>query len=366
MKVFQLSFLIAATCLSLVGFSQTPNFALRADDATLRFELRETAQAIDVLQSDQLVTTYRFQSGSKPILWPLMGPDQIRMTREYPMNPNSVGEEHDHVHHRSLWMTFGDVDGVDYWGEGEGKGTIVHRRVLESKATHTSASIVAEHHWIPPQSSTPKLVEYCNYRFSGTPDERIIDCEFLLQHPDRSLETNPAPSAPIHFGDTKEGMFGIRVPETMRSDRTSGSILNSSGEKNGDAWGRPARWVDYAGSAIDIHTAKPTDRDYGILVMVHPTSFRNQGFWHVRTYGLFAHNPFGVKDFVEGRKMSVDNRADENKLTGGFDLKQPEAIHLFYRVVLHRDRWSIERAQSKFVEFESARPSLNSLISNPR
>ena len=30
------------------------------------------------------------------------------------------GEETDHVHHRSVWVTHGSVNGVDFWSEADG------------------------------------------------------------------------------------------------------------------------------------------------------------------------------------------------------------------------------------------------------
>ena len=56
--------------------------------------------------------------------------------------------------------------------------------------------------------------------------------------------------------------------------------------------------------------------------MNHPGSFRFPTNWHVRTYGLFAANPFGYKDF--GRKDP-----------GAYTIPKGEKIRFGYRVVLH-------------------------------
>ena len=34
------------------------------------------------------------------------------------------GEDRDHPHQRSCWFTFGNVNGVDFWSEEKGAGTI--------------------------------------------------------------------------------------------------------------------------------------------------------------------------------------------------------------------------------------------------
>ena len=44
------------------------------------------------------------------------------MTRTYPLGDALEHEAEDHIHHRSLWFTHGDVNGVDFWTEGEGHG----------------------------------------------------------------------------------------------------------------------------------------------------------------------------------------------------------------------------------------------------
>lgn len=330
---------------------------------------------IDVLDGESLVTSYRFRSGSKPILWPLIGPDGMRMSREYPMVPDSKNEDHDHPHHRSLWMTFGEVDDLDFWAEGPGKGIVEHQKVVSVSSTPnaqtrdgssldgtaaanaSSVSIEAEHLWIRPKSSDaapgvaaePKsalLREHCVYTIHGTAEQRIIDCEYVL--------TNiKSDKSAIHFGDTKEGMFAIRVPESMRSDKAGGHILNSAGERDGGTWGRPANWVDYTGKAT------PTaDRIHGIAIMIHPKSYGADGFWHVRTYGLFAHNPIGIKHFIEGKTDSVSDKVRAK--AGGVSLAFGESLHLCYRVYLHRGEWSAAENDAKFAEFAASPLKLSS------
>ena len=49
----------------------------------------------------KLVTEYHTRSGTKPILWPLIGPTAKPVTRAFPMDEKSPGEPHDHRHQRS-------------------------------------------------------------------------------------------------------------------------------------------------------------------------------------------------------------------------------------------------------------------------
>jgi hypothetical protein len=101
----------------------------------------------------------------------------------------------------------------------------------------------------------------------------------------------------------------------MRVDsKQGGRIVNSDGLTDADAWGKRAAWVDYHG---------PVDgRRVGIAILNHPSSFRFPTYWHVRTYGLFAANPFGVHDFTGAGD-------------GTSTLPAGDTLNLRYRLVLH-------------------------------
>jgi hypothetical protein len=93
-------------------------------------------------------------------------------------------------------------------------------------------------------------------------------------------------------------------------------VVNSEGERNATAWGRPARWVDYSGT-ID---GKPV----GIAVFDHPGNLRHPTRWHARGYGLFAANPFGLHDF-----------AGEPRGSGSHTIPDGGTLRLRYRFVFH-------------------------------
>jgi hypothetical protein len=120
----------------------------------------------------------------------------------------------------------------------------------------------------------------------------------------------------VTFGDTKEGMFGLRVASSMDVTRKKGGkITNAEGLTDERAWGQASPWVDYVGPV--------KDQTVGIAVLNHPASFRYPTTWHVRTYGLFAANPFGWKDFGKAER-------------GDHTLPAGESIRFAYRVILHK------------------------------
>ncbi len=69
-------------------------------------------------------------------------------------------------------------------------------------------------------------------------------------------------------------------------------MLNSQGAEGEKAiWGKPADWVDYSGTV----SGKQVD----VAIFDSPKSFRHPTTWHARAYGLFAANPFGIREFTK-------------------------------------------------------------------
>ena len=71
----------------------------------------------------ELFTEYVFEGHAKPILYPIVGPHGIPMTRSYPMVKDVDNEARDHPHHKSFWFTHDDVNGVRFWLEYPREGS---------------------------------------------------------------------------------------------------------------------------------------------------------------------------------------------------------------------------------------------------
>ncbi len=250
---------------------------------------------------------YLTRSGTKPILWPIVGPTGKRLTRAWPMEKGTK-ETKDHPHQRSLWFTHGNVNGIDFWGElPAGKtGTIVHRKFVKIESG-PQAEVVTDNDWLSP-AGKKVLEDRRRLTFGTCGDARWIDFDITLR----------ASEGPVTFGDTKEGTFGLRVAESLAVDsKQGGQIVNSHGETNVAAWGKRADWVDYHGP-VDGETV-------GIAIFDHPSSFRHPTGWHVRPYGLFAANPFARRSF-----------AGKGEEAESYTLPQGQELVLRYRVFLHR------------------------------
>ena len=276
-----------------------------ARSADLTFSLKTQEDDVRLEIDGKLFTAYRTATGPKPILWPVIGPTGAEMTRNFPMK-DMVGEKPDHPHQRSIWFTHGDVNGVDFWSENAGHGSIAHREYLRKEASGKGAVIATRNDWI--DSKGKKICEdRRTLTFGAGVDWRSIDFEIILTASDGTVK----------FGDTKEGSMGIRIPTVMDVDsQKGGHIVNSEGATDKEAWGKPASWVDYYGT-VD-------KRPVGIAFMNHPSSFRYPTRWHVREYGLFAANPFGLKDFTG--KSDAD---------GSYTLANLDSITLRYRLLFH-------------------------------
>ena len=97
--------------------------------------------------------------------------------------------------------------------------------------------------------------------------------------------------------------------------KTGGKIINSAGQTDLAAWGQPAEWVDYFGPV--------GSETLGAAILCHPSTFHHPNRWHVRDYGLFTANAFGLQ--------SLDPKSE----TGTFTLKNGEAVQLRHRIIFH-------------------------------
>ncbi|UCH36299.1 MAG: PmoA family protein [Armatimonadota bacterium] len=292
-----------------LGPATTRHYTLTLSDESPAQRSRGVAvepegDAVTVTVDGDLFTSYRFADAPKPYCYPVIGPGGLPLTRNYPMK-DVPGEAQDHAHHRSFWFTFGEVNGHDFWTEGEGRGRIVHREFELLESGPVVGIIRARNDWVAADGA--KVCEDVReLRVYRTRNGRLLDFAVTII---------PV-GEPVHFGDTKEGMFAFRVASSMEVPRGAGRIVNSEGQVNGEAWGKRAAWCDYSG---------PVDgRTVGIAILDHPDNFRHPTYWHVREYGLFAANPFGLRYYLGPEK------ADE-----GLRVMPGTTLTFRYRVWLH-------------------------------
>jgi len=272
----------------------------------------------------------------RPFVFPLLGPGGVPMTRSWPM-AEVAGEARDHPHHSSLWFAHGDVGGFDFW-----QGVAHRERMVLAAAPAVAlgaagASVRCSYRWLA-DDDTLVCTEERELVFGGVDDARTIDVAVTLR---------PA-ARPLVIGDTKEGTFAVRVRQALCVEGTGavGSLTDSEGRRDGDVWGKRARWIDDAGT-VD-------GRAVGIALFDHPQNHGHPTWWHARTYGLLAANPFGVHDFEK-----------KPAGTGALTVPQGQDLRLRYRVLLHGAGWDRARLDAAWSAWCGNRPPPAAAVTPP-
>jgi len=295
---------------SIVAFTSSAALVLGLSVAArAEVSVKKSDANVEVTLDGQPFATYIFDAGFKPIIWPIVGPTGKEMTRAWPMRqlpPGDKSEATDHVHQKSFWFDHGNVNGIDFWAETAKQQGKQKQTALVKAEGGKVGTIVTKNDWRGPDDKT-LLSDVRTVRFGGDKETRWIDFDVVVT----------AVGDEVTFGDTKEGSFGLRVAESMRVDKkTGGKIISSEGMENDKAWGKPAPWVDYHGPV--------QGETLGIAILNHPSSFRYPTHWHVRPYGLFAANPWGLHDFTNGKEHS------------DYTMKKGDSFSLRYRVIFHK------------------------------
>ena len=284
--------------------------------------VKEDADKVTVNIDGKLFTEYHFKGARRPYLYPVIGPTGAGMTRNWPMKEGVPGEEADHPHHMGLWYGHRSVNGAGFWENtakpGTPLGQMVHDGFLEVKGGKDQGVIRAKNKWVLDEGGEVVCTDERTIRIHQTKEGPLLDFEITITAGEKGAV----------FGDDKDGTMAIRVPETMRVERAKakgekkaapgeGHIVTSEGKKDAEAWGTKASWCDYYGP-VEGKTA-------GVAIFDNPSNPRFPTWWHVRTYGLFAANPFGQAQF---EKLP-------DKEAGAFKIAPGKSATFRYRFYFH-------------------------------
>lgn len=278
---------------------------------------------IEIYAGGELAGVYvlRRKGCSRPIVWPILAPGGVKMTRDYPMGPPAPSGSKDHPHHQSVWFCHGDVipvgmklkhkirgvEGVDFWSIRPGHGSIVCTEAKVAETGNYWITLDTRNEWRTADGQKVldehRLVKFYDF---GNARLWIFEIELIA----RLWE--------ILFGDTKEGSMAVRVNDQLREIAKGGLIQNADGRKGAAAcWGQHSDWCDYSGT-ID-------GKKVGIAIFDDPKNV-SRAAWHARNYGLMAANPFGR---AKSRFPAVKGRTDLVRL------KKGETLRLRYGVLVH-------------------------------
>ncbi len=291
-------------------------------------DITPTGDHISVVINGKPFTDFYFgESFPKPFLHPLRSADGRILTRQFPM-AQVDGESHDHPHHRGLFIGYGNISGINFWENEKSytstnRGTMSLQRAPRLVSGKRRGSIEAAFEWRSPTGQV-MLDEDRTMTFYAESGRRTIDFDITF-----------TARQDLHFEDTKEGFFAIRLADSMKEDK-GGQMVSSTGLRTEkQVWGTKADWVDYSG---------PVDgRPVGIAIFDNPTNPNHPPRWHARAYGLFALNPWGQKDF--------DKTAPGE---GGLKLKSGQQLRLRYRVLIHDNPMTPDQLNQAYQEYIKA------------
>lgn len=284
------------------------------DNKPLKIEFKDLSpeKKIEVTADGKLFTSYCwYDNVYKPILYPVSTSAGTEITRGFPLNPKP-GESTDHRHQVGIWLNYGNVNGLDFWGNGsEGKwgvrsGEIKHLKIEKMTEGTGEAALITNESWVD-SAGIELLSEKTEYHFIASGSIRMID----------RITTLTATGDTVKFKDTKEGMFGIRVARQLQlpskedivlkesgggtttvkalpDGDITGNYLSSEGITGEAVWSTRARWMDLYGN---IGSEK-----ISLVICDHPKNQSYPTYWHARGYGLFSANPLGAYDFTQGKE----------------------------------------------------------------
>ena len=300
----------------------------------IRLENFPKDKRVDVSVDGIVFTSYLYSDTlEKPFLFPVVAADGITVTRGYPIVPR-IGESVDHMHHTGFWFAYGNVNGIDFWGNSKELpaaarakcGTIRFRDIEKLQSRPGKGVLEVNQDWVNPDGKI-SLKEHTRFVFYASKDYRIID----------RITSLAAQLREVIFADTKEGAFAIRVARflefpakeprsfvdasgkitdipVLNNEGVNGNYLSSEGIEGAAVWSTRAKWMKLSGV-----TGSDT---VSIVFMDDPSNLNYPTFWHARDYGLFSANPFGQKDFTKGKESL------------NFRLKKGESITFRHRLLI--------------------------------
>ncbi len=332
-----LSKMAAVFLFGIIAFAACNNQSGQKKDMQVRVVPIENEQRVDVLVDNNLFTSFLYTDTiadlKKTVLFPITTAGGNIITRGFPLQPRP-GERVDHPHHIGLWLNYGEVNELDYWGNSNAipasrfneMGVIRNNKIIECKSGAGEGILEVEDHWLKPDQSV-LLRENTRFIFRADEKSRTID----------RTTTLTALNEKVHFNDTKEGMMAIRMARELEhptnkpimlsdghGDKTavpvldntgvSGHYLNSNGVEGMDVWGKRAKWVSLSGTIGGEKVA--------VVIFDHPKNVGHPSYWHARGYGLFSINPLGQRVFSKG-KEHMD-----------LQLQPGESVTFHYRILI--------------------------------
>ena len=248
---------------------------------------------IDILIGGNLITTYRYGSElTKPILYPVKSPSGIVLTRRFPFEI-IPGESNDHPHHMGIFFAYDKVNNDGFWNNTTSPPQIKH--IKTTKMENGQLSTIS--HWVGKSGKT-LLEEKRDMVFSAEANQYTIDFNITLTAQDEK----------IVFGDTKEGMFAIRVADWLSEEKGTGKYLDSKGNiGEPNVWGKKADWARLEGTKEWQNNRHRDFQSSGKRLL--PNLLARKGLW------LIYRRPIRSTGFPEGPKRRKSSTPEFHSAT---------------------------------------------------
>ena len=277
------------------------------------FQFRQVGKQLELFLGKTRVATYLLEHDqlTRRAFVNIKTPSGIQVTRNFPpRKPEDIDpgyrSEQGIIHpvmHPGLWMSFGWIDGNDYWRL---QSKVEFESYLkEPTATTKAATFSTRDRYLDKAGQKIICFQDTSYRFTRVLEGIRLDWLAVFHNPERDFT----------FGDQEESGLALRIASPLRVQGGNGSILNNHGQKNGaGTWGNEFSWIDYSG----ISNGKRA----GVLVI--PDSRNPRTCWsHSRDYGALVSNPF-PKQPKERREPYVTTT-----------IKKGQRYQLKYTILIH-------------------------------
>ena len=316
--------------------------------------LTELDDRVRIEIDGKLFTEWRHKEWLAPYFYPVIGPNGEGVTRNYPMNKGAPHESQDHPHHRSLRFAHSDVNGLNFWywrpgRERESASAEIRLEKIEKLNSGETGEFIVWNRWLDGEELV--LRERMRVRVIPLKNRQtLMDYDVLLIAGDK----------PVTFGDMKDGGMYVRVAGTMKVGgnpengglKSGGTILNSRGLRNQEAWGKRAEWVDFSGPDA-------SGRTVGVAIFDHPDNLRFPAHWHARSYGLLTANRFGQDHFdpkfkkppLTSCRPNGDKCPACNSRGGDYTILAGKSLQLRHRFYFHHGDTEAGRVADVYREY---------------
>jgi hypothetical protein len=290
----------------------TSSNALAQGEPAERFKFQDRDGELDIVLGGKPVATYLYRHAeiTRPGFINLRTSDGIQVTRNFPprvpedQTPGFTqdgGVDH-RLFHLGLWMSFGDLDGEDYWRL---KSRTEHVRFIEQRGG-SPGTLQIENRYLRANGKDEVCRERLRCTFSIRPDGWAMRWRSVFTSKD----------ADFYFGDQDEMGLGVRMASPLRVKGGNGTITTDRGATNEpEAWGKPFSWIDYSGTVGGRHVG----------VTVAPSGTNPRESWaHCRDYGVMVLNPFSRNPKDNAREPATKTMVNRG-----------ESLSLTYSVFVH-------------------------------